>query len=103
MYHRKCGIQESTAQVEIAQLQASVSQFEGLVSEYKTQVGAYFNSQLIMKSYGFPLQLDKSRQECDELSHQLKLQQRETEHVRQESTLDIEKVIMYATVGVTSS
>ena len=40
-----------------------------------------------------PLQLDKSRQESDELSHQLKLQQRETERVRQESTLDIEKVI----------
>ena len=49
----------------------------------------------MVKSYGFPVQLDKSRQDCDELSHQLKLQQRETEHVRQESTLDIEKVIMY--------
>lgn len=50
---------------------------------------------LIMNSYGFPEQLDKSRQECDELSHQLKLQHRETERVRQESALDIEKVMMY--------
>jgi len=50
--------------------------------------------------YGFYTQLDKSRQECDELSHKLKLQQHETEHVRQESTLDIEKVyIMTCVVG----
>lgn len=53
-----------------------------------------------MYSYGFPAQLDKSRQECDELSHQLKLQQRETERVRQESALDIEKVITYYQVFI---
>lgn len=48
----------------------------------------------MVKSYGFSVQLDKSRQDCDELSHQLKLQQRETERVRQESALDIEKVVI---------
>lgn len=52
-------------------------------------------------SHGFPTQLDKSRQECDELSHKLKLQQHETERVRQESALDIEKVYIIITHDVT--